>query len=332
MRIFSAMRCVRPALLVAFALLFSVRADAHVFIFDFYRAGAAPQHEGQGWIAEVYLNIPDESAIHLLAAEQYVEKRVPDFTFRTPYIDFPAGPVAFRFDNEFETMGDFLDDYIYDVSDPSKLDEPFGNFLIKFRGYLRVELNDDHTLTPGLSVWVEFGTIGFDGFRTAIEEQTIYRLPIVNENFPFFHENSIVLGLGLFPIEITTFNRYDPKGVMRHAGIEFYSWHGGALNWPAGENLVHPVFGAATIVPPRVIYQFEDIRPLVKGDFDADFDIDVLDFQWLQTCFTGPGGDDVFLDEGCNALDFDDDNDVDVDDFAAFAKVVGGPGVEPQVE
>ena len=140
------------------------------------------------------------------------------------------------------------------------------------------------------------------------------------------------MGLGLFPIEITYFNHYDPEGVhqMERAGIEVYSWHGGGLPWPGGENLVHAQFGAMTTVPPRVIYQEEDILPLFKGDFEADGDVDFADYQWVQFCFTGPGDEGgFFLELGCGALDFDDDDDVDVDDLAAFQQVFAGPGQPP---
>ena len=56
---------------------------------------------------------------HLLHAQRYVADREPDFTFRTDWIDFPAGPENSRLDVDFSTVGGFLDDYIYDVSDPS---------------------------------------------------------------------------------------------------------------------------------------------------------------------------------------------------------------------
>lgn len=317
------------AVLVA-AGIGSGTARAHVFIFEFYRVGAYPPYDGSGWVGEAFLNIPDASAIHLLAAEAYVANRTPDFTFRTDWIDFPAGPVAYDLDANFNTIGDFLNDYIYDVSDPSKLDAPFGHFLLRFSGFLKVTLQDDVSFGgSGLPIWVEFGSMGYDGYRTRVFD-TVYRIPIVNPANGFFHENSIVQAAGLFPIEITYFNRYDPQAQnnppTERAGIELYSFHPGGLPWPAGENLVHPVFGPATIVPPRVIYQEEDILPLIDFDYDADSDVDLLDYQWLQTCYTGPAGDEPFyFDLGCSTFDSDNDQDVDLDDFSAFAAAFTGP-------
>jgi len=94
---------------VVVTLLTTVRGvDAHPAVSQASRAGAYPAYDGGGWIGEVFLNIPDESAIHLLTAETYIADRQPDFTFRTEWIDFPAGPVAFQLDSDFATMGDFL--------------------------------------------------------------------------------------------------------------------------------------------------------------------------------------------------------------------------------
>lgn len=294
-------------------------APAHVFVFEHYRAGTFPSYPGSGWVAEAYLHIPDDQAAHLVSAERYIDDNgiPPDFTFRTAWIDFPAGPVAFLRDDEIPTIGDLLDDYIYDVSDPSKLSEPFSNVVIRFRGYLKVDLGTDVSGEAGLPVWVEFGSLGHDGYRTRVVD-TIYRQPLTNVAFPFFHENCIVLGLGLFPIEITYFNRYDPDGLLgrEYAGIELYSWHEGGLSWPGGDYLVHPVYGPATIVPPEVIYQPQDIQQLVPGDFDADGDVDNGDLGWFQTCFTGAADEDqFFLDLGCTAVDFHGDEDVDLDDY-----------------
>lgn len=311
-------------------------AWGHVFIIEPHRVGAFPSHPGQGWVAEAYLNLPDERD-NLIKAENYIAQKGidPDFTFRTDWIDFPSGPDTFRLDNEFETIGDFLDDYIYDVSDPDKLDEPFGNLLIRFRGFIKVSVRWDTEAQQGaigwigLPVWMEFGSLGHDGYRTRMVD-TIYRNPVTDANSgAMLHENAIIMGVGLFPFEVTYFNRYDFLGLENHrfAGIELYSWHPGGLKLPGGDLLVHPLFGPATIVPPNVIYQEEDIRPLIAGDFEADSDIDVSDFQWFQHCFTGDEGEDggVLLDLGCANLDFDGDGDVDLDDYTGFQGGFNGP-------
>lgn len=309
----------------------SVRTTgAHVWVFEWFRVGSYPPYDGSGWIAEAYF-LPDEDAADLVPAEQYAEAHEPDFTFRTPWIDFPAGPVAFDVDTSFATVGDFLNDYIYDVSDPSKLDEPFGHLFLKFTGFLSVKLEDDVFPDFGLPVWVEFRTMGHDGYRTRLVN-TVYRMRLTNPETGLFGENAIIEGLGLFPIKVTYFNRYDPdpKSDRRFAGVELYSWHGGGLPWPAGEQMVHPTRGPATIVPPRVIYQAEDILPLLKGDYDADYDVDLLDFGWFQYCFStsdeGEADPTARLPLGCKSLDFEDDGDVDMDDYSAFQDAYTGPG------
>jgi len=313
-----------------------------------YREGGYPPYEGAGWVAKVYLNLPlpdppedtsEQDLGTLIEAEAYVAEATPDFTFRTDWIDFPAGPEAVALDTSFSTMGDFLNDYIYDVSDPSKLDEPFGNFLIKFEGYLKVTFDEDLTSAIGLPIWVDFGTIGYDGFRLEVGT-TIYRFPkmfvIGGEPIFFWRENPICEAAGMFPIRVTYYNRYDadldpdpPTQQNYHneyAGIEVYTWHGSELALPAGQNMVHAVRGPGTIIPPRVIYQAGDVQPLVTGDFTADGLVDGRDLRWFQTCFTGPG-DEIFvlLATGCHRFDFDEDQDVDLTDFATFLSLLESP-------
>ncbi|MGH8597763.1 MAG: hypothetical protein ACREXT_13995, partial [Gammaproteobacteria bacterium] len=68
-------------------------SPAHVFISRTERTGAYPAYPGNGWVGEAFLNLPDAAAQSLLTAENYVRNKhvQPDFTFRTPWIDFPAG-------------------------------------------------------------------------------------------------------------------------------------------------------------------------------------------------------------------------------------------------
>ena len=303
---------------------------AHIYIPQDRRAGAYPDYEGGGWKAEVFLNIPDESAIHLIAAENYVEDRQPDFTFRTDWIDFPAGESDSELDADFQTMGDFLDDYIYDVSDPSKLDAPFCSFLIRFTGYLKVRLEDESRIRGGfigLPVWVDLGSLGYDGYRTRVGGETTYVNYDANLSGPWTQFGPSIELLGLYPIEFTFYNRYDPDGSLGapRAGVELYSWHAGGLTLPGGMNMVHSEFGPGTIVPPSVIFQAQDVVPAVRGDFDGDADIDFADFRWFQVCFEPPDGGFVILASGCDWLDMDGDGDVDLDDYRSFEPLAVGP-------
>ncbi len=316
-------RCAYRPLIAWFACalgMFPAQATrADTFVFADSRAGAYPPYDGQGWIGEVYLDIPDDFAIHLVAAEIYIDGRTPDLTFRTDWIDFPAGPTAVLPDADILTLGDLLNDYIYDVSDPTVLDTPFCNLLIRFRGYLKVALEHGTQSIPGLPVWVDFGSIGYDGYRT-LTGMTIYRSPRVNPLNPFFTENGIFFALGLFPIEVSFYNRLDPDNEFGYdrAGLEFYSWHGGGLALPGGQLMVHPTRGPATLVPPWLIYQAEDIRPLLPGDFEGDADVDLADWSWFESCFTGPQGEMSIL--NCETFDADTDFDVDLLDVATIQR------------
>ncbi len=264
---------------------------------------------------------------HLLRAARFVAGRKPDFTFRTDWIDFPAGPHDSDRDANFETVGDFLNDYIYDVSDRAKLDEPFGSLFLRFTGLLKITFADEVRIRDiiGLPVWIDVGTMAYDGFQVRVGE-VVYRRPNVKWAQPFFNFGPSVEVLGLFPIEITYLNIHDPDAVMgnERAGIEIYSWHGGGLPWPAGNQMIHEIFGAATLLPPRVIYQAQDARPVALGDFEADYDIDLGDFGWFQYC-SDP--DFFFLPGICRVFDFDQDNDVDGADYVLFQKVFAGPAV-----
>ncbi len=269
---------------------------------------------------------------HLLHAQRYVADREPDFTFRTAWIDFPAGPVNSRLDVDFSTVGDFLDDYIYDVSDPSQLDEPFGSLFLRFTGLVKITLEDEVRVRDfiGLPVWIDVGTMGYDGYQTRIGE-VVYRFPNVRWAQPFYNWGPAVEVLGLFPIEITYLNVYDPDGTIgnERAGIEVYSWHGGGLPWPAGQQMVHEVFGQATLMPPRVIYQIppEERLPVVNGDFDADYDIDLRDFRWYQYC---ADPDFFFLPTFCRIFDFDGNGRVDAHDYSSLQRTLLGPGMPPE--
>ncbi len=343
----SAQRVFGVAIGVAMATSFS--AHAHVFVENDQRTGAIPPYEGGGWVCEAFLGIPDDDASHLLSAEAYVSKRTPNLTFKTEWIDFPAGPTGSRPDTTFATLGHFLDDHIFDVSDLGQLDEPFGHFLFRCKGVLAVRTQDDietviggnNANTAQLPTWVEVGTFGNDGFRTEIGSQLIYRIPIVTgPTNQFFHDNMICLGLGMYPITITYFNRFDPTNEfnMGSAGVEVYSLHGSPFHYPGGEILALPDGTTASLIPPRVIYQEGDVLPIEDGDFNADGAVNMLDFQWMQHCHTGSGGDNVFPPVGCSIasctdcdsktvggfMDFDDDGDVDEFDFSAFQDKVFG--------
>lgn len=268
---------------------------------------------------------------HLLRAANYVAGREPDFTFRTPWIDFPAGPDGSYRDSNFATVGDFLNDYIYDVSDPSKLAEPFGSLFLRFTGLIKIRMSDEIRVpaSQGLPVWIDVGTLAYDGYEVRVGE-LIYRFPNIRYGQPFYHWGPAVEVVGLFPIEIAYLNVYDPNDEVGNprAGIEVYSWHGGGLPWPAGQQMVHEIYGPATLLPPRVIYQPGDERPVVAGDFEADDDVDLGDFQFYQYC---ADLDFFFLPTFCQVFDFDGDNRLTPSDFAALQDAMKGPGIGSKV-
>jgi len=59
----------------------------------------------------------------------------------------------------------------------------------------------------------------------------------------------------------------------------------------------------------------------IAGDADGDGDIDGTDFGRSDSCWRGPGGDDLL--PACASFDFDRDGDVDLLDFQAFQNRFG---------
>ncbi|MBN1491558.1 MAG: immunoglobulin domain-containing protein [Phycisphaerae bacterium] len=65
----------------------------------------------------------------------------------------------------------------------------------------------------------------------------------------------------------------------------------------------------------------------VPGDFDADSDVDLMDFGTFQFCFNGPNRALPY--PSCTIADFDFDDDVDLGDFSMFASCFNGPNRPP---
>ena len=70
------------------------------------------------------------------------------------------------------------------------------------------------------------------------------------------------------------------------------------------------------------IQQLDNTAP---ADLDGDLDVDALDMDILQGCFTGT--DQGPPDAGCGHADLDDDGDVDDDDIDLFLSCQSGPGI-----
>lgn len=323
-----------PGMFIAL-LVAGVPAAGHVFVSSGFRHGANPVYDGSGWMGEAYLDIPEEFAGNLFAAEAWASQQEPDLTFRTDWIDFPPGPTGIDLDVNYETMGDFFGDTLHDLSDPSQLDRPFGNFLLRFTGYLSVRFEDDISSEIGPPLWVDFGTLAYDGYRLVVGE-TIYRFPNVPliADLPvfFWRENPICEVGGLHRIEFTYFNQYDddpePDPTVFHAeytGVELYTWHGSEMVLPGGLAMIHPERGQGTIIPPRVIYQEPDIVDVPAGDYDADEDVDLFDVAGMQVCFSGMMGEEqIFLPASCDVFDDDGDGDLDLADYQAFVSRLEG--------
>ena len=313
------------------------------------RAGAYPTYPGDGWRGEAFLNLPDDAAEHLVLVELSIADKTPDFTFRTHWIDFPMGEISDVADADLQTVGDFLDGYIFNVSDPSKLNEPMSHMALRFTGLVKANWNDemrDFVQRKTLPLWMSYGAYGYDGFRvnvgvgqqcclTPLPEECLFPgdradpcccFSIRNPEdaySPWYEFGPSFVLLGLYPMTVTYFNNYDPDAVRGapRAGFELYSWHGSEFHWPEGKRATHPIFGPMTLAPPWPIYQAGDELPTMLADIDGDADIDLEEFQWLQNCF----GSQISLATGCDWVDFNADVKIDLTDAKLFESVFTGP-------
>ncbi|MGB0717367.1 MAG: hypothetical protein ACPGXK_15930 [Phycisphaerae bacterium] len=276
-------------------------------------------------MASVYLHIPDLHAVDLSKAEHFVASRDPDFTFVTPVIDFPPGPMPVALDTEFPTVGDFLGDLPVEISDPTKLGESFGNVLIEFEGYIRIDPAADLNSEVGLPVLLDVGMIGYDGFRLEIGP-TIYSFynMWLQDDAPgfFWREHAIIQAYGVFPITVTWFNRFDDDAEAdppnspwhaEYAGIEVYTWLSDGIESVMGDRMTHPLVGPATLLSDHHIFELEEVMDLMPADYDANAVVDLADWRWFQSCF-GEVVNFPTLPLQCESFDMDGDGDVDWQD------------------
>jgi hypothetical protein len=73
---------------------------------------------------------------------------------------------------------------------------------------------------------------------------------------------------------------------------------------------------AISAAPSRPVFEDASTEMSSPGDFDADGDVDLVDFSAFQLCFTGSGGGPVGPE--CEPGDTDGDGDVDLIDFGEF--------------
>jgi hypothetical protein len=73
-----------------------------------------------------------------------------------------------------------------------------------------------------------------------------------------------------------------------------------------------------------VVDELDSMLVSVPGDFDADADVDLVDFARLQACFSGTGV--LFEPLACGLADLDGDQDVDGEDAGRFVSALTEPG------
>lgn len=294
-----------------------------VIIPESERTGMAPCAVGTGWVVECFYGIPPESATNLLLAETWAATQTPTFTFRAEYIDWPAGGPVVRPDATFATMGDFLNGYVSDLSDPAALDLPFDSFLLRATGQLDMRFED--TVFPDQLplMWFNVGMTTWDGGRVRVGGATIFR--VLSPSFSTFGwENAVILAAGTYPITATYLQRSHPETPM--AGVELLSCHAPdvqGLTVNSSKQLPCPV-GLPVGTPVTVIYAPGDLLAPEPGDVDGDSDVDMRDVMYMQTCYTGP--EPAFPVWGpCAGFDADGDGGVGPFDADVVLPGMNGP-------
>lgn len=321
----------RSVLSLAAALLLAAPAQAqdrsHVFVFSRQRLGAAPCEPGTGWRVECFYDIPEPSVGNLRDAELYVNGVEPTFTFHTDYLDWPAGDPSVVPDTEFATLGDFLNDYISDVSDPEALDLPFDrHFLLRASGGINIRLVDSSYPYPTPPVFFEMGLVAADGGKIFIDPTTIVRLLLPEPPPSFIAEDPVTDLPGVYPFAITYLQRFDPDNRFGagNAGFELLTCHRDGLPLASGVHLEYRCGYPGLAIPPWYVYQPESIQPILECDFEVDGDVDLADFSHFQRCYTGPGNENPF-EYGCFIFDSEGDDDVDLADFDYFFPLMTEP-------
>lgn len=319
-------------LCVICALIPAGPTDAHIFIGKYQRIGAVPCGPGTGWSVECFHAIPDADATSLLAAETYVDgppPLSPTFTFHADYLDWPAGFVQSDLDSTFVTMGDLLNDYISNLSDPNALDLPFDNFLIRATGVVNAQwVDNSHPSLP--DIWFDFGILSNDGGRIRLDTTTIFRILLPLPEPSFYTYDAIIPFPGAYPIEVTFFQRNDPTNAvgMDRAGFEFLSCYLDGFELQSDELMqcLETNDGPGTAMAPWHVWAVEDVTAILPGDFDVDNDFDMADYAELQRCHTGPGFKEP-LSDYCKEFDLEPDGDVDNNDFNVMVPNFVGPAV-----
>ncbi|MFH1110467.1 MAG: SUMF1/EgtB/PvdO family nonheme iron enzyme [Planctomycetota bacterium] len=143
-----------------------------------------------------------------------------------------------------------------------------------------------------------------------------------------YYDGSVKAGAFATGPNDNTFGLYDMTGNVhqwlqgRYAPpttIDRRTLRGGSWNDPANAQSLRAasrtLFAAPSTTSNQIGFRVVRTPAPPAADFDADGDVDLLDFAPLTACPTGPGGSASSL---CAGFDFDGDADVDLHDLGAF--------------
>ncbi len=122
-------------------------------------------------------------------------------------------------------------------------------------------------------------------------------------------------GLGGRDAELPMTNDPDLKGGYYHLTLEF-------CHDPLAD---HSIINGTLNENEMDVHRFAFDGP--PGDFDADEDVDLMDYRRFQGCVNGPARPPA--QSGCDVADLDHDLDVDLDDYRLLLDCFNGPNRPP---
>lgn len=174
------------------------------------------------------------------------------------------------------------------------------------------------------------GGVSFEGVMwpgvTSQSRPVVFIEPSPRNQDRYINGDSVTVSVshpfGVATMQVQLFVGGEPAGSLTAA-----PWRFRLQGWAPGEHVVtakaFDADGATNTTAPQRIHIVR-----VRGDLDADGDVDQSDFGRFQACLTPPGI--PVTDPVCFDARLDGDVDVDIDDFAVFLTCMGGTHVPPK--
>ena len=121
---------------------------------------------------------------------------------------------------------------------------------------------------------------------------------------------------GMVVVHIENDSGYEPTHVAVPVENELYTWNIPA-DYPPGKTVITIEFDVCDLFLSDSAI-ITTLPPISIADIDEDGDVDLMDYEAIQSCLIGPREKLVPWLETCHDCDLSGDNDVDLEDFSIF--------------